>query len=76
MTRKRLFVAIDLPDSLRKILADLNPNIRGVRWTEPQIVLKLYWKNAIGVSPIALRRSRMLRQHAKCVRSPKNDRLL
>src|SRR5919109_4314568 len=32
---KRLFVAIDLPESERKILADLNPNIRGVRWTEP-----------------------------------------
>ena len=34
MNTKRLFVAIDLPESLQKILADLNPNIRGVRWTE------------------------------------------
>jgi 2'-5' RNA ligase len=33
---KRLFVAIDLPESLQKILADLNPNICGVRWTEPE----------------------------------------
>jgi RNA 2',3'-cyclic 3'-phosphodiesterase len=32
---KRLFVAIDLPDSTRKLLAGLDPNIRGVRWTEP-----------------------------------------
>jgi 2'-5' RNA ligase len=32
---KRLFVAIDLPDSTRQLLADLDPDIRGVRWTEP-----------------------------------------
>jgi RNA 2',3'-cyclic 3'-phosphodiesterase len=32
---KRLFVAIDLPDSTRRLLADLDPDIRGVRWTEP-----------------------------------------
>src|SRR6185437_6874022 len=32
---KRLFVAIDLPDSTRQLLADLDPHIRGVRWTEP-----------------------------------------
>src|SRR5437879_8718642 len=31
---KRLFVAIDLPDSTRQLLADLDPEIRGVRWTE------------------------------------------
>jgi len=31
---KRLFVAIDLPESTRKILADLDPKIRGVRWIE------------------------------------------
>ena len=31
---KRLFVAIDLPDSTRQLLADLDPQIRGVRWTE------------------------------------------
>ena len=33
---KRLFVAIDLPDSTRQLLADLDPDIRGVRWTEPE----------------------------------------
>jgi 2'-5' RNA ligase len=33
---KRLFVAIDLPNSLQTSLGDLNPNIRGVRWTEPE----------------------------------------
>jgi RNA 2',3'-cyclic 3'-phosphodiesterase len=32
---KRLFVAIDLPDSTRQLLAGLDPRIRGVRWTEP-----------------------------------------
>jgi 2'-5' RNA ligase len=31
---KRLFVAIDLPESTRKILAGLDPKIRGVRWIE------------------------------------------
>jgi 2'-5' RNA ligase len=29
----RLFVSIDPPKSLRNILADLDPQIRGVRWT-------------------------------------------
>jgi 2'-5' RNA ligase len=32
---KRLFVAIDLPDSIQQSLAGLDPHIRGVRWTEP-----------------------------------------
>jgi 2'-5' RNA ligase len=32
---KRLFVAIDLPDSTRQLLEDIDPQIRGVRWTEP-----------------------------------------
>ena len=30
----RLFVAIDLPESVRQLLADLDPHIRGVRWTD------------------------------------------
>jgi len=30
---KRLFVAIDLPESISELLADLDPRIRGVRWT-------------------------------------------
>ena len=30
---KRLFVSIDPPPSVRKILADLDPHIRDVRWT-------------------------------------------
>jgi 2'-5' RNA ligase len=29
---KRLFVAIDLPESVRKTLVDLDPQIHGVRW--------------------------------------------
>jgi 2'-5' RNA ligase len=32
---KRLFVAIDLPNSTRQLLASLDPHIRGVRWMEP-----------------------------------------
>ena len=32
MTSKRLFVAIDLPRSIRQLLVDLNPNLPGVRW--------------------------------------------
>jgi RNA 2',3'-cyclic 3'-phosphodiesterase len=32
---KRLFVAIDLPNSTRQLLAELDPHIRGVHWTEP-----------------------------------------
>jgi 2'-5' RNA ligase len=31
---KRLFVAIDLPESTNQFLVDLDPKIRGVRWTE------------------------------------------
>src|SRR5881409_773911 len=29
---KRLFVAIDLPESVTSIIAEMNPHIRGVRW--------------------------------------------
>src|SRR6201982_3519095 len=31
---KRLFVAVDLPDSMRQLLAALDPAFCGVRWTE------------------------------------------
>jgi 2'-5' RNA ligase len=31
---KRLFVAIDPPESTKQFLVDLDPKIRGVRWTE------------------------------------------
>jgi 2'-5' RNA ligase len=31
---KRLFVAIDLPESTKQFLVDLDPKIRGVRWIE------------------------------------------
>lgn len=33
MSGKRLFVAIDLPESTARLLDDLNPKLRGVRWT-------------------------------------------
>jgi 2'-5' RNA ligase len=32
---KRLFVAIDLPDSTRQLLAGLDPDIRDARWIDP-----------------------------------------
>jgi 2'-5' RNA ligase len=32
--RKRLFVAIDLPEATRQLLAGLDAHIRGVRWTD------------------------------------------
>jgi 2'-5' RNA ligase len=32
---KRLFVAIDLPESTRQFLVDLDPKIHGVRWIDP-----------------------------------------
>ena len=32
---KRLFVAIDLPESTRQLLAGIDPHIRGVRWVDP-----------------------------------------
>ena len=32
MKPKRLFVAIDFPQSVRRLFADLDPQIRGVRW--------------------------------------------
>ncbi|HEY2625670.1 MAG TPA: 2'-5' RNA ligase family protein, partial [Candidatus Udaeobacter sp.] len=35
MTGKRLFVAIDLPESTKHLLVDLDPQIHGVRWIEP-----------------------------------------
>ena len=35
MSRKRLFVSIELPDSARQHLAELDPQLRGVRWLEP-----------------------------------------
>jgi len=33
---KRLFVAIDLPESTRQFLADLDPHIHRVRWVDPE----------------------------------------
>ena len=45
---KRLFVAIDLPDSMRQLLAGLDPHIRGVRWTDPaQMHLTLGFFDAV-----------------------------
>ena len=36
MSAKRLFVSIELPESLRQRLAELDPHLRGVRWLAPK----------------------------------------
>ena len=36
MNAKRLFVSIELPASVTESLANLDPNLRGVRWLEPR----------------------------------------
>ncbi len=36
MKTKRLFVAIDLSDSAKRFLVDLDPKIRGVRWVDTE----------------------------------------
>jgi RNA 2',3'-cyclic 3'-phosphodiesterase len=36
MSAKRLFVSIELPESVTQTLAELDPHIRGVRWLEPR----------------------------------------
>jgi len=36
MTGKRLFVAIELPESTKRLLVDLDPQIHGVRWLDAQ----------------------------------------
>jgi 2'-5' RNA ligase len=33
---KRLFVAIDLPQAIRQLLVDLDPQLQGVRWTSAE----------------------------------------
>lgn len=36
METKRLFVSIDLPDSVKDTLTKLDPNLRAVRWLRPE----------------------------------------
>lgn len=36
MSAKRLFVSIELPESLRLGLAEMDPHLRGARWLEPR----------------------------------------
>ena len=36
MNAKRLFVSIELPESITERLAELDPSLRGVRWLEPR----------------------------------------
>jgi 2'-5' RNA ligase len=36
MSAKRLFVSIELPESIRQHLSEMDPHLRGVRWLEPR----------------------------------------
>ena len=36
MSAKRLFVSIELPESITKSLAELDPDVRGAGWLEPR----------------------------------------
>src|SRR3981081_2737977 len=36
MSAKRLFVSIELPESIRQRLTEMDPHLRGVRWLEPR----------------------------------------
>jgi 2'-5' RNA ligase len=36
MSAKRLFVSIELPESIRQHLAEMDPHLRGLRWLEPR----------------------------------------
>jgi 2'-5' RNA ligase len=36
MSMKRLFVSIELPESITRCLAELDPHVRGVRWLAPE----------------------------------------
>lgn len=36
MNTKRLFVSLELPQSVTQLLADLDPKMRGVRWLAPE----------------------------------------
>jgi RNA 2',3'-cyclic 3'-phosphodiesterase len=52
MAGKRLFVAIDMPESVTSLLVDLNPRTPGVRWLKPeQIHLTVSFLGNVG--PIA-----------------------
>jgi len=52
MSGKRLFVAIDMPESVTSLLVDLNPHLPGVRWLRAeQIHLTVSFLGNVG--PIA-----------------------
>ena len=36
MKRKRLFVGLDLPESVRQSISALDPHLHGVRWMKPE----------------------------------------
>ena len=57
---KRLFVAIDLPDSTRQLVAALDPHVRGVHWTDPlQMHLTLSFLGDVPDEPEAVLREKL-----------------
>jgi 2'-5' RNA ligase len=57
---KRLFVAIDLPDSTRQLLAALDPHLRGVHWADPlQMHLTLSFLGDVADEPEAALREKL-----------------
>ena len=36
MRAKRLFVSLDLPETIARLLAELDPHVSGVRWVSPE----------------------------------------
>lgn len=57
---KRLFVAIDLPNSTRQLLAALDPQVRGVHWTDPvQMHLTLSFLGDVPDEPEAALREKL-----------------
>jgi len=48
VSKKRLFVSIELPETVAELLVRLDPNIRGVRWlTPPQMHLTLSFLGSV-----------------------------
>src|SRR6266511_435353 len=65
---KRLFVAIDLSESTRQLLAALDPHVRGVHWSDPaQMHLTLSFLGDVPSEPhLAVREKRSVIQLGAC----------
>jgi 2'-5' RNA ligase len=64
VTTKRLFVAIDLPDTIKRLLVTLDPDVPGVRWTSAeQLHLTLGFFGEVSEEPEA-----KLRDHLRAIK--------